>query len=95
SSAISNDRLSHLGHNAEIENPINMNDSFYLKTASALLPSIVSGDENSIRQLIDAIELYDTNETIQLKTITNETWEKYFKNLYTESEYEEEPPEKD
>ncbi|KAL3277336.1 hypothetical protein HHI36_012687 [Cryptolaemus montrouzieri] len=59
SSTILNDRLNNLGHNAEVENPVNMNDSFDLKTASALLPSIVSGDENSIRQLIDAIELYD------------------------------------
>ncbi|KAL3287046.1 hypothetical protein HHI36_001532 [Cryptolaemus montrouzieri] len=57
SSAILNYRLNNSGHNAEVENPVNMNDSFDLKTA--LLPPIDSVDENSIRQRIDAIELYE------------------------------------
>lgn len=36
----------------------NMAESFCLKTAASLLPTMVDGNEDSIKQLIDSIELY-------------------------------------
>lgn len=47
-----------LGSNRD-NNQINMSEKFDLRTAASLLP-LIDDSENSIKQLIDAIELYDS-----------------------------------